>query len=206
MWCERVFAGMDTKASGFGARGSRTSMTLMPSLNMWPIKAWPLWTMTWVPSGRPPWSLRDRKLMFLAAAAVGLLCCSVKSVRPPRIAVPRPGRHDAESGPAVFVKRVSGGRRGNLVEAFLPSLRAELGDRVRRDAQHDCNAPEHCRDAVSGLDPQDGGENPGRHQAADTRGHTESGCTRVGGEHLGREDLHRIASDLVEEDHDEPGD
>ena len=46
----------------------------------------------------------------------------------------------------------------------------------------------------------------GRRQAADTGGPAEARRARVGREHLGSEDLHRVAGDLDAEDHDEAGD
>jgi len=48
--------GAATKATASALSASRTSTTEKPSLNMWPMKAWPFATMTWTPSERPPWS------------------------------------------------------------------------------------------------------------------------------------------------------
>src|SRR5438105_3516147 len=41
------------KLTGRGCFGSRTSTIVKPSLNIWPTKACPLWTMTCTPSPRP---------------------------------------------------------------------------------------------------------------------------------------------------------
>src|SRR5436305_2711615 len=54
------------KLTGRGCFGSRTSTIVKPSLNIWPIKACPLCTMTCTPSPRPFKSVLPTKSMLRA--------------------------------------------------------------------------------------------------------------------------------------------
>src|SRR5437588_9422079 len=58
------------KLTGRGCFGSRTSTIVKPSLNMWPTKACPLWTMTCTPSPRPFKSVLPTKSMLRAESGV----------------------------------------------------------------------------------------------------------------------------------------
>src|SRR5438105_2101194 len=58
------------KLTGRGCFGSRTSTIVKPSLNMWPTKACPLWTITCTPSPRPFRSVLPTKSMLRAESGV----------------------------------------------------------------------------------------------------------------------------------------
>src|ERR1700704_3320058 len=58
------------KLTGRGWVGSRTSTIVKPSLNICPIKACPLWTMTCTPSPRPFKSVLPTNSMLRAESGV----------------------------------------------------------------------------------------------------------------------------------------
>src|SRR5215204_5187279 len=76
-WKAREFGGAAVKLTGRGLLGLPTSTTVNPSENMWPTKAWPLWTMTCTPSPRPARSLWPTKSMLRADSGVMGHSCEV---------------------------------------------------------------------------------------------------------------------------------
>src|SRR3974377_763984 len=130
-------------------------MTEKPSLNMWPTKAWPLCSITFVPAGRPPWSLWPTKRRFLRATA--------GSFTDPSLATEMRGPAHCLSRASIF-HPASAGRRRDFVQHLLPRFRTELRDGARRDDQHNGETDEHGREPVAVLDPQNGGnDESGRH-------------------------------------------
>ena len=68
------FGCVGTKFTGFGLRGSRTSVTMTPRLTRVPTYAWPRATITWTPSPRPPWSVWPTNSMFRAPSGTIMAC------------------------------------------------------------------------------------------------------------------------------------
>src|SRR5262249_11651519 len=79
-------------------------------------------------------------------------------------------------------------------------------DRGGRNQKNDCKEDKDRREAPTPLYPWDRGDDEGGCQPANARRPTKSRCTGIRGKNLRREDLHRIAGNLNEEDHDEAGD
>src|SRR5262249_34288456 len=99
--------------TGRGRRGSLISVIVTPSLNMWPTKACPLWTMTCTPSPRPFWSVWPTNSILRAETGIMLRLLSpmLRSL----------------------------GWWGNFVEREAPRLGSDLrhGDRSDRDDDRD---------------------------------------------------------------------
>src|SRR5438477_2450831 len=140
-WSAREFGGAATKFSGRGLRGSPTSVIVKPSLNMWPTKACPLWTMTCTPSPRPFWSVWPTNLILRAETGTMLRFLS-----------------------PMFT---SFGWRGDFVGREAAGFGADTGDGNRGDRDHDGERRENDVEPEAGVDPE---ARRDRHRGADPTG------------------------------------
>ena len=116
------------------------------------------------------------------------------------------GRSRARSRATGTKCRRSARGRGDRVERHAPRLGSEQGHGPGRDHQQHRDGGEDRRHAEPVLDPQDGRDDERGGESPGTRGHAEARRAGIGREHLGSEDLRRVAGKLGEEDHPEADD